>query len=335
MRRIIRYRPSPAMAVAFIALLVAIGGVAVASIPGPGGVIKGCYSKSTGSLRVIGSAKSCSRKRERTLSWSQQGPRGLQGVQGLEGSRGLQGAEGLQGAQGNAGPPGNPGAPGAPGAPGVGVNGIFGNGADGDQTLSSNTTLTRDTYYNNLTINAGVILNPGGYRVFVSGTLTLNAGASIRRDSLGGSPLAAGTLGGSAAAGGSTTNSLGGNGGTGGGTASPPAANVGGVQIFDSALAALTGRTLDGVLVTGGAGGDIPNGGGGGGVIVVAARAVSVSSSASIAETGGAGSTGSGGGGGVVVVISTSPQPGGLTLSAAGGSGGAGAGSAGRTFYLS
>lgn len=82
MRRIISHRPSPAMAVAFIALLVAIGGVAVASIPGPGGVIKACYSKSTGTLRAIDSKKRCSKKRERTLSWNQQGPRGVQGDKG-------------------------------------------------------------------------------------------------------------------------------------------------------------------------------------------------------------------------------------------------------------
>jgi hypothetical protein len=88
MRRIIRHRPSPAMAVAFIALLVALADVAVASIPGPGPgrVIKACYSKRTGGLRVIDSKKSCSAKRERTLRWNQQGKQGSPGVQGPSGA---------------------------------------------------------------------------------------------------------------------------------------------------------------------------------------------------------------------------------------------------------
>jgi hypothetical protein len=106
MVRIIRHRPSPAMVVALIALLVALGGVAFGSIPGPGGVVKGCYSKSTGSLRVIDSKKHCSTKHERTLSWNQQGVRGVQGIQGIQGSRGLQGLAGLNGQNGTPGAPG-------------------------------------------------------------------------------------------------------------------------------------------------------------------------------------------------------------------------------------
>jgi hypothetical protein len=43
--------PSPAMAVAMLALSVALGGVAVAAIPGPGGVIKGCYRDAAGSIK--------------------------------------------------------------------------------------------------------------------------------------------------------------------------------------------------------------------------------------------------------------------------------------------
>jgi len=47
----------------------------------------------------------------------------------------------------------------------------FGNGADGDVVISSNTSLTADMFYNNLTINNGIILNPNGFRVFVKDTL--------------------------------------------------------------------------------------------------------------------------------------------------------------------
>jgi hypothetical protein len=97
MRRSRPQLPSPAMMVALLALLVAVGGVAVASIPGPSGVIRGCYSKSSGTLRVIDSKKTCSKKRERTLRWNQQGPRGLQGFQGQPGNNGNDGQNGTAG----------------------------------------------------------------------------------------------------------------------------------------------------------------------------------------------------------------------------------------------
>lgn len=50
----------------------------------------------------------------------------------------------------------------------------FGNGADGDVTISVNTSLTRDMYYNNLTINNAIVLSPSQYRVYVKNTLTNN-----------------------------------------------------------------------------------------------------------------------------------------------------------------
>lgn len=50
------------------------------------------------------------------------------------------------------------------------INQQFGDGADGDVTISSPTTLTRDMYYNNLTVNS--TLTTDGYRIFVKGTLT-------------------------------------------------------------------------------------------------------------------------------------------------------------------
>jgi hypothetical protein len=76
--------------------------------------------------------------------------------------------------------------------------------------ISTNTTLDDDLYCQNLTINAGVTLNTGGYRIFASGTLNLNG--TISRDGMdatygaynvnnSGDALAAGTLGGSAAGG--------------------------------------------------------------------------------------------------------------------------------------
>jgi hypothetical protein len=52
--------------------------------------------------------------------------------------------------------------------------GIFGDGSDGDLTASSGTTtLSKDMYYNNVTLTGTAILNPNGYRIFVKGTLTI------------------------------------------------------------------------------------------------------------------------------------------------------------------
>ena len=190
--------------------------------------------------------------------------------------------------------------------------GLFGDGSDGDVTITKSTFVTRDMYYNNLTIESGQTFNPNGFRIFVSGTLTLNKGARISRDGNDygvdwGAALSAGTLGGSGAggsiatsyegSGGAVANSLGGS-GSGfqnfhNGVASPPDVSVGGGGVFRSALQALSGRSLDGAVV---------NGGGGGGVGPYAG--------------------GGGGGGGVVVVITTTAQPAGLKLSASGGIGG-------------
>lgn len=51
---------------------------------------------------------------------------------------------------------------------------LYGAGIDGDVTISVNTTLIRDMYYNNLTVNLGVVLNTNGYKVYVKDTLTNN-----------------------------------------------------------------------------------------------------------------------------------------------------------------
>lgn len=88
----------------------------------------------------------------------------------------------------------------------------FGNGSDGDFTVSTSTTLTRDMFYDNLVINGTLI--PAGYRIFAKTSISGS-----------GSVIATGTPGTSAVtitggAGGTTTvvgffrNSAGGNGGT-------------------------------------------------------------------------------------------------------------------------
>lgn len=138
----------------------------------------------------------------------------------------------------------------------VGDNGIFsfGDGSDGAGVangsgalagaglVGSTYTLTRDVYYTDLTVSTGVTIKPAGYRIFGTGTLTLNGTAIIERNGnagtstsnstggAGATALADGYLKGSLAggrgadsgdsggtAGGNTTNSIGSSGSAGGG----------------------------------------------------------------------------------------------------------------------
>jgi hypothetical protein len=71
------------VAAAAAASLTVLGGVAVASIPGPDGVISGCRKNTTGDLRVVDSAASCPIGYT-ALNWNQTGPQGPAGVSGYE-----------------------------------------------------------------------------------------------------------------------------------------------------------------------------------------------------------------------------------------------------------
>jgi hypothetical protein len=121
-------------------VVLAIGAtIAVAAIPGPGGVITGCYASSNGALRVIDSAASCAAGEQR-ITWNQKGPtgpRGPTGANGAKGPTGPKGANGPKGPTGAAGPKGATGpkgptgpAGGPPGPPGpagpAGPAGTFG-----------------------------------------------------------------------------------------------------------------------------------------------------------------------------------------------------------------
>ena len=104
-----------------LAVLAIGSSVALATIPGSGGVINGCYNRTNGALRVIDtSAAGCSNV-ESPLSWNQTGPQGLQGPQGAKGDKGDQGTTGPagptgpQGAKGDVGPQGPAGSVGAKG----------------------------------------------------------------------------------------------------------------------------------------------------------------------------------------------------------------------------
>ncbi len=207
--------------------------------------------------------------------------------------------------------------------------GVFGDGSDGVVTLGAGTTtLTRDMYYDDLTVPNGATLAPAGYRVFVAGLLTVGATGVIHVDGGAGSGTTGGAAGGGtagttplsggAAGGAGRTNaglgtvgtastvSLGGSGGAGGlttsfaapagGVATAPAAGLGGYRH----LAAAQGRATLGAGSVwtgggGGGGGSCENGntgtsgGGGGGAGVLVIFARRVSNAGAIRANGGAG----------------------------------------------
>ena len=111
-----------AVAGAAVAAIV-VGGIAWGVTAAPSSVIKGCYQKNNGQLRIVDSLDQCSTS-ELPISWNQTGPqgatgpRGPQGATGPRGAQGPTGAQGRQGIQGIAGPTGPPGANGANGATG-------------------------------------------------------------------------------------------------------------------------------------------------------------------------------------------------------------------------
>ena len=114
--------------------------------------------------------------------------------------------------------------------PGITYAGAFGDGSNGDVTISATTTLTSDMNYNNLTINSGVSLLTSNFRVFIKGTLTNNGTISVNGGNAsgktGGVAVSAGTLlgGGSGANGGGL--GVAGAGGAGGGIVFVAAKNV-------------------------------------------------------------------------------------------------------------
>jgi hypothetical protein len=95
-----RRKRSVAALAAVAALLLTAGGVAYATIPGSGGVINGCYTRSGGSLRVIDASVTSCKSGETSLDWSVQGPQGPTGPAGPQGLAGPQGPAGPQGSSG-------------------------------------------------------------------------------------------------------------------------------------------------------------------------------------------------------------------------------------------
>jgi hypothetical protein len=71
-----------------VVVAAAVGGIAYASIPDTGGVIHGCYVKTSGDLRVIDSGGKGCDPGERPLNWSQAGAAGPTGLTGATGPQG-------------------------------------------------------------------------------------------------------------------------------------------------------------------------------------------------------------------------------------------------------
>jgi hypothetical protein len=92
-----RFRITPAFVLALVAVVIALRGVAIGSVPNSNGLITACYAKHGGKMRIVntsakGKAGSC-RHSERKLSWSQ---KGSPGTPGAPGSPGVAGASGVR-----------------------------------------------------------------------------------------------------------------------------------------------------------------------------------------------------------------------------------------------
>jgi len=101
-------RPSPALIVSSVALVVALGGAAEASIPDSAGLIDACYAITGGQLRVIDTASTTTcAAGQLSLEWNQAGVTGPTGTTGASGtSRGGRGPAGPRGTAGATGPKG-------------------------------------------------------------------------------------------------------------------------------------------------------------------------------------------------------------------------------------
>ncbi len=188
---------------------------------------------------------------------------------------------------------------------------VYGTGMDGDATLDGTTTvlsmvpsssvysMTRDMYFNNLTINANVMLAPNGYRIFVKNVLTLNSGSTIGFTT-GYSTAGSIQQGGAATT--AVTHSLGGS--ATGYSATAPTDALGGTNWWKVPRQAILGYSITAsggpTFLRGGAGG---SGQAGGGIVILAARYISgpTSGTAYIKAPATAPA-----GGGVILIVSSS-----------------------------
>ncbi len=197
-----------------------------------------------------------------------------------------------------------------------GVDSVYGTGADGDAVLDGATTIlsmvpsasvysmTRDMYFNDLTINTSCRLQPNGWRIFVKGTLKfMGTNAAV------GYTTGYATAGSIAQGGGllqAVTHSLGGS--ATGYLATAPTAAMGGSNYFKVPAQAITGYSITASggpsFLRGGAGGV---GQVGGGIVIIAARYISGPASGTAYIK--APATAPAGGGVILVISSGSALP--------------------------
>jgi hypothetical protein len=206
-----------------------------------------------------------------------------------------------------------------------GVDSVYGTGADGDAVLDGTTTvlsmtpsasvysMTRDMYFNDLTINTSCRLAPNGYRVFVKGTLRF-AGTNATIGYTTGYATA-GSIAQGGAATTAVTHSLGGS--ATGYTATAPTAAMGGSNYFKVPQQAITGYSITASggpsFLRGGAGGA---GQVGGGIVIIAARYISGPASGTAYIK--APATAPAGGGVILVVSSGQSLPAGISTDVTG-----------------
>src|SRR5215204_5654247 len=152
-------------AVGIVALLAA-SAVAYGQIPAQDGTIWTCYTKSTGTIRIIDSGASC-KNGETSLQWNQKGPAGATGPQGNAGPAGATGPQGPKGDTGPAGPTGATGLQGPKGDVGpAGATGPQGPKGDAGQSLAATPLAPGDAHCNG---NGGVSISPANNLATVLG----------------------------------------------------------------------------------------------------------------------------------------------------------------------
>lgn len=191
---------------------------------------------------------------------------------------------------------------------------VYGTGMDGDAVLDGSTTvlgmapsssvysMTRDMYFDDLTLNTSVRLAPNGYRIFVKNVLTFAGANATIGFTTGYSTAGSIQQGGAATT--AVTHSLGGS--ATGYTATAPTAALGGSEYFKIPHQAILGYSITAsggpTFLRGGAGG---SGQAGGGIVILSARYIAgpASGTAYIKAPGSAPA-----GGGVILVISSGAE---------------------------
>ena len=117
----------------------------------------------------------------------------------------------------------------ASGVLGASFNNIFGDGSDGDVVISTPTTLTRNMYYDNLTVND--TLTTDGYQIFVKGTLSGTGSIDWGNANDGGDGVVdVAGIGGAQSGSGVLKNTAGGTGATGEASSTNNGASVSGAE---------------------------------------------------------------------------------------------------------